>query len=512
MGLLSGVPPWCGSKEARRVNPNQECPPTVPHQLGEGTFVTVIVGIVPHEASRAACAIDEHEQEVAQLSVCAGGKQLAQLLGWACPFPERTWAIESAGGLGYLLGQQLVAAGENVVDVPATLSSRVRLLGSGRSNKNDPNDARAVAVAALRAPTLAAVRREDHTTVLRLLAKTHLDLGRARSRACCRLHALAVELVAGGIRKEVVVSQAESLLAGIEPGTATQRQRLELASELLDEIRALDARLKCSKQRITSAVVASGTTLTDLYGVGPVIAAIVVGYSGDVCRFATAGHYASYNGTAPIELSSGGRTVHRLSRRGNRTLNHAIHMIAVTQIRNRDSEGRGYYDAKVAGGKTKREAMRALKRRVSDRVYRQLVADALPDPTTRYDSTPRRATGHDARAQDSHYNRPLTQRGFDLAHVAMSRCRTERQRRTTGAEPSFGDGQLPARGSGRLQVTSVRFGRRTQNSFPSGSASTVQDSSPVCPMSTRRAPRARIRLISASRSSGPTSPPGLRSR
>ena len=134
--------------------------------------------------------------------------------------------------------------------------------------------------------------------------------------------------------------------------------------------------LKRSKQRITAAVVASATTLTDLYGVGPIIAAIVIGYSGDVRRFPTAGHYAAYNGTAPIELSSGGRTVHRLSRRGNRTLNHAIHMIAVTQIRNRDSEGRGYYDTKVAAGKTKREAMRALKRRISDRVYRQLVADA----------------------------------------------------------------------------------------------------------------------------------------
>jgi transposase len=100
-----------------------------------------------------------------------------------------------------------------------------------------------------------------------------------------------------------------------------------------------------------------------------------LGYSGDIRRFPTAGHYASYNGTAPIELSSGGRTVHRLSRRGNRTLNHALHIIAVTQIRNRDSEGRRYYDTKIAAGKTSREAMRAFKRKISDRVYRQLVTD-----------------------------------------------------------------------------------------------------------------------------------------
>jgi len=338
--------------------------------------MTVIIGIDPHKLSHAACAIDNNEHELAQLHVRAGQRQLELLLGWAQPFSERRWAIESAAGLGYLLAQQLVGAGECVMDVPATLSSRVRLLGTGRSNKNDPNDARAVAIAALRAPSLAVVRREDHLTVLRLLAKAHLDAGRARNRACCRLHALARELVAGGIRKEVVVSQAESLLAGVEPVGVAQRQRLELAHELVDEIRALDAKLRRSKARITTAVVASATTVTDLYGVGPIVAATVIGYSGDVRRFPTAGHYAAYNGTAPIELSSAGRTVHRLSRRGNRVLNHAIHMAAVTQIRNLQSEGRAYYDTKVVAGKTKREAMRALKRRLSDRVYRQLLADA----------------------------------------------------------------------------------------------------------------------------------------
>jgi transposase len=337
--------------------------------------MTVIIGIDPHKALHAACAIDNNECELAQLQVRAGHCQLEQLLGWAQPFSERRWAIESAAGLGYLLAQQLVGAGECVVDVPATLSSRVRLLGTGRSNKNDPNDARAVAIAALRAPSLAAVGREDHVTVLRLLAKAHLDAGRARNRACCRLHALVRELVAGGIRKEVVVSQAETVLAAIKATSAAQHQRLELAHELLDEIRALDTKLKRSKERITTAVVASATTLTDLYGVGPIVAALVIGYSGDIRRFPTAGHYASYNGTAPIEMSSGGRITHRLSRRGNRTLNHAIHMAAITQIRNLDSNGRAYYDSKLAAGKTKREALRALKRRISDRVYRQLIND-----------------------------------------------------------------------------------------------------------------------------------------
>ena len=337
--------------------------------------MTVIIGIDPHKAQHAAFAIDEKEVELAQLRVRAGRRQLEQLLCWAQPFGERTWAIESAAGLGYLLAQQLVAAGECVVDVPATLSSRVRVLGTGRSNKNDPNDARAVAIAALRAPSLAAVRGEDHITVLRLLAKAHLDRSRARSRVCCRLHALVGELVAGGIRKEVVVSQAETLLEMVTPVGAAQAQRLELAHELLDELRLLDAKMKRSKTRIADAVDASATTLIDLYGVGPIIAAIVLGYTGDVRRFPTAAHYAAYNGTAPIELSSAGRTVHRLSRRGNRTLNHAIHMIAVTQIRNLGCEGRVYYDTKLAAGKTKREALRALKRKISDRVYNVLLRD-----------------------------------------------------------------------------------------------------------------------------------------
>jgi transposase len=338
--------------------------------------MSVIIGIDPHKLLHAACVIDRTEVELAELTVRAGPRQLDELLSWAAPFECRTWAIESAGGLGYLLAQQLVARGEHVVDVPATLSSRARLLGSGRSTKNDANDARAVAIAALRSPSIPAVRGEDHVSVLRLLAKAQLDVSRARSRACSRLHALVRELVPGGIRKEIVVTQADQILASIEPVNATQRQRLELARETLDEIRTLDARLKRSKARITEAVTASGTSLTDIFGVGPILAATIIGYTGDVNRFPTAGHFAAYNGTAPIEFSSSGHTAHRLSRRGNRTLNHAIHMIAVTQIRHAHSEGRAYYDRKITEGHKPRRAKRALKRQISDRVYRQLRLDA----------------------------------------------------------------------------------------------------------------------------------------
>ena len=121
---------------------------------------------------------------------------------------------------------------------------------------------------------------------------------------------------------------------------------------------------------------ASATSLTDLFGVGPVIAATLIGHSGDIARFRNRDHYAAYNGTAPVEYSSGGRIAHRLSRRGNRSLNAAIHMIAVTQLRHRHSAGRLYFERKVAEGKTNKEALPALKRHVSNAVYRQLVLDA----------------------------------------------------------------------------------------------------------------------------------------
>ena len=111
----------------------------------------VVIGVDPHKASHTAVAIDEAEDELSSVKVRATRRQVDQLVSWAEPFEKRTWAIESAAGLGYLLAQQLVARGEDVLDVPATLASRIRVLASSRSNKNDPNDARSVAIAAFRA-------------------------------------------------------------------------------------------------------------------------------------------------------------------------------------------------------------------------------------------------------------------------------------------------------------------------------------------------------------------------
>lgn len=340
----------------------------------------VMIGIDPHKRTHTAVAIDHGERVLGERLVRATGAQVPELLEWAKRLDggDRLWAIESAGGLGYLLAQQLLAAGEQVVDIPATLASRVRLLGSGRSEKNDPNDARSVAIAALRATELVPVRVEDHATVLRLLSRRHTELSWAYSKTACRFHALVADLMPGGIGKELVVSQARTLLEGLEPAGVVAVERHGLVVEMLDELERLNLQRKTLRRRIGVAVTASGTTVTEVFGIAEVGAAVILGQVGDVARFPTADRFAAYNGTAPIEWSSGNpkHPTRRLSRRGNRTLNHVIHIAAVTQLRHPHSPGRGFYDRKRAEGMTSRSAVRAMKRRISDAVYRRLVADA----------------------------------------------------------------------------------------------------------------------------------------
>jgi transposase len=335
------------------------------------------IGIDPHKATHTAVAIDEAETVLGEITISADRYQIGRLTDWAGKVNgdhPRVWAVEAAGGLGYLLSQQLVAHGEHVLDVPAVLASRIRVLSSGKSDKNDPNDARSVAIAALRQPGLAVVRREDHAQVLRMLSKRHHELTSLRTQAVCRLHAVLVLMKPGGMKRRLSAKQASRMLQGIRTLDIVGEQRRLIAKTHLSDIRRLDRDIKTTKVFIRRAVTASGTTVTDVYGVGPIVAAFLIGYTGDPTRFATADHYAAYNGTAPIEVSSGGKTRHRLSLRGNRTLNHAIHMAAVTQIRF-ETPGRRYYDKKLTEGKTKKEALRALKRRISDAVYQRLVAD-----------------------------------------------------------------------------------------------------------------------------------------
>jgi transposase len=398
--------------------------------------MTVMIGVDPHKGSHTAVAIDGDDVELARVMVRASARQVAELLGWAERFAQRTWAIESADGLGYLLGQQLVAAGERVLDVPATLPARVRVLGSGRSSKNDPNDAYSVAVAGLHAPGLRVVEAADHVAVLRLLAKRNKQLGAQRTRSACRLHALLVELVPGGIPKEITVNRAARLLEQLTPTNPVELTRYELALEHLNDMRRFEEQTRALHRRMALAVRAADTTVTELFGFGPVNTAIAIGHTRRVERFARRDRFAAYNGTAPIEVSSGGRIVHRLSRRGNRQLNHAIHMAAITQIRHQHSPGYAYYQRKLDEGKTKKEAIRALKRRISDALYDRLVADAArhagpggqPGTTAEADVTgvaPRKPA-----LQISHSQAHTERRGRRVNPRATRAARTTKRTRT----------------------------------------------------------------------------------
>ncbi|HYQ85552.1 MAG TPA: transposase [Rubrobacter sp.] len=170
--------------------------------------------------------------------------------------------------------------------------------------------------------------------------------------------------------------RAARILRGIRPKDgASAHLRRRLASEILRDVRMLDRKIADLNGRIEAEVEASGTTLTQIFGIGPILAATILGTVGDVARFPTKAHFASYSGTAPVEASSGKVVRHRLSLAGNRKLNCALHMVATSQARS-DAPGGTYYRKKIAEGKSRKEALRCLKRRVSDAVYKNLVADS----------------------------------------------------------------------------------------------------------------------------------------
>ena len=177
----------------------------------------VMIGTGPHKGSHAAVAISVGEEPLGELRVDACASRAEQLLAWAAGWPERAWAVEGADGRGHLLAQQLVTAGEQVLDVPPKLAARVRLLQAGDTNKNDPNDAFSVAVAALRSPARRPVLAEDHAAVLKVWANRHRDLARARNQAACRLHAVLAGLVPGGHPREISAAQAARILERVTP-------------------------------------------------------------------------------------------------------------------------------------------------------------------------------------------------------------------------------------------------------------------------------------------------------
>jgi transposase len=335
----------------------------------------VIIGMDPHKRSATIEIIDDRE------TVLAGGRfgtdreGYKAMLALGRRYPERIWAVEGCNGIGRHIAQRLVADGETVVDVPAKLSARARVFATGQGRKTDPVDAHSVAVAALRAKGLRQVAVDDVTVALRLLVDRRDGLGHARTDLLNRIHKLLLELLPGGAKKFLSADQARTMLNTIRPRDLVGRTRRRLASELISDLVAVDKKIKAANQELTELVEATGSSLQDLNGIGPSGAARLIGDIGDIGRFASRAHFASWNGTAPLDASSGDQKRHRLSRAGNRRINRVLHIMAVVQLRH-DTPGRAYYRRRLAEGKTPMEAMRSLKRRLSDVVYRQMLRDA----------------------------------------------------------------------------------------------------------------------------------------
>jgi transposase len=332
-----------------------------------------VIGVDPHKSVHEACALTDTTRE--RLRVAASRAGYRKLLEWADAFPERTWAIEGAHGLGRHLAQFLLARGERVVDVPSFLSARVRELSRGGRRKTDAIDALATARAARDAEVLHPVLAEDLNTVIDMLNERRNNLTSQRTRSANQLHALLRDLLPGGLDGELTALSAARVLRGLRPDALVAEQRKLLANDLLRDIRELDRKLADLDRRLDTALLENGTTLTELGGIGTVLAARVLAHTGSVDRFPSEGHYASYAGVAPIEVASGERSRHRLSRAGNRQLNCALHLIALQQIRHNREGGGDYYRQKLATGKTPKEAMRCLKRRIASTVYRRMKAD-----------------------------------------------------------------------------------------------------------------------------------------
>jgi transposase len=335
-----------------------------------------MIAVDPHKASNTAAVLDPVTKTLIESARFANTMDgYAQLIAFAARWAQRRWAVEGCHGAGRSLAQRLVTDGEMVLDVPAKLAARVRVYSRGHGRKTDKDDAVSVGLAALDGTGVLPVACDGALVSLRLLCDRREELTAQRTQAVCRLHRLLAELTPGGMRRELSANKAQALLALIRPADDVGRVRVHIARDHLADIRALDARIKYLGTQIAALVTASDTGLTGLFGVGPVIAGRILAEVGDVARFATKDTFASYNGTAPIDASSGDQIRHRLSRAGNRRINHALHMMAVTQIRYPTTPGRLYYEQKRREGKTPKEALRCLKRRLSDLVYRQLLAD-----------------------------------------------------------------------------------------------------------------------------------------
>ncbi len=340
----------------------------------------VVIGMDPHKRSVTIEMMTPDE------IVVGGGRFDTNEAGFAAmmryvstPRPgreDRVWAVEGCNGIGHHVAMRLLAVGEEVVDVPPKFSARVRMFATGQGRKTDVTDAHSVALVGTRMAGLRPVVNDEQLAVLRVLVDRRRSLGEDHTRMVSQLHAHLLELIPGGAKKDLSAAQAKTLLAKVRPRDIAGKTRRRVAAELIGDLERIYTRKKAADKELRELVAATGTSLLGLNGIGPTGAARLLVEVGDITRFPDRGHFASWNGTAPIDASSGDHVRHRLSRAGNRQINRTLHIMATVQLRN-PTEGRAYYDRRKADGKSSMEAMRCLKRRLSDIVYRTMLNDSV---------------------------------------------------------------------------------------------------------------------------------------
>ena len=336
---------------------------------------SVVIGMDPHKRSATIEVMGGDESVLGGGRYATGAQGYRAMLAYAKQWPQRSWAVEGSNGIGRHIAIRLVADGETVVDVPAKLSARARVFVSGQGRKTDAWDAHSVALVATRTSGLRLVVDDEQRSLLRVLVDRRRALGEDHTRMTSQLHVLVLELIPGGAKKDLSAAQAKALLATVRPRDVAGKARRRVAAELIGDLERIYARKKAANKELNELLALTGSTLSTLNGIGPSGAARLLVEVGDIVRFPTRAHFASWNGTAPLDASSGEQVRHRLSRKGNRQINRVLHIMAVVQLRNL-TEGRAYFDRRVAEGKTPMEAMRALKRRLSDVIYRQMMLDS----------------------------------------------------------------------------------------------------------------------------------------
>jgi transposase len=338
------------------------------------TVDRVVIGMDPHKRSATIEVMAGDETVVGAGRFGTGRDGYAAMTRYARQWRNRVWAIEGCQGIGRHIANRLLGDGEQVVDVPPKLSARARVFATGQGRKTDATDAHSVALVGTRMAGLHPVVNDEQLALLRILVDRRRSLGEDHTRMVSQLHQLLLELIPGGAKKDLSAAQAKALLATVKPRDTVGKARRRVAAELIGDLERVYQRSKEADKELKELVAATGTTLMDLHGIGPSGAARLLVEVGNIRRFPDRAHFASWNGTAPIDASSGEQVRHRLSRAGNRQINRVLHIMATVQLRN-PTEGRAYFDRKKAAGKTSMEAMRSLKRRLPDIIYRQMVDD-----------------------------------------------------------------------------------------------------------------------------------------